>query len=300
MDEQLVSPIAAQGPERITVSEALFLVWEHHLKGKACARPYKSNRKALCKTIGHVFFDALTEQNILKHMDRRKAFGLGPQTIRHDIKLIVLAFNLFRRWKRKKYVMDGVNFSVLQLPEDNPCIDIKRPRCTPRKRILSPEEFSVWIEHSCERLKERSYFALDTGLSPIDLKRMTVDWYNPQTDCLDLSRHKSGVAGSIPVSNRCRVIILKAISEGRRFILDWTNEQSDYEAARKASKIYFQFGRDLRKTYYNRLKNKVSQKALQRAMLHGDYRTGLEHYDVDMGEDLRPAILALEQMYKVA
>lgn len=124
-------------------------------------------------------------------------------------------------------------------------------------------------------------------------------WYNPYTDCLDVQRGKTGEVGSIPVTDRCRAIILSALQEKRKRVLDWTNHQKEYEKCRKKSGVYFWFGRDLRTTFGNRIfKITKSDQAASKAMLHRDPRTFINHYKVDHAEDLRPAIKTIENSFK--
>lgn len=290
--------------ETLTVSDALRFLFEFHLKGKASERPLRSNRAALEKSIGEISFKALTEPDLTRHVNLRKSGALtdrpaSPQTIRHDLGLFTLCFNTMRRWKKRGYVIGGLDFATLDLPHDNPCEDIKRPKCKPRKRDVAMDAFARWIEHAPERLVERTFFALDTGLNPIELKRLKTAAYNPRTDCLDIQRGKTGEVGSLPVTNRCRAIIVKAIKDGREFVLDWTNEQGDIENTRRESGVYFWFGRDLRCTYYNQILKSTGRdyRAAQRAMLHSDPKTGIMHYEIDEGKELRLPIADIEKNF---
>lgn len=286
--------------DRLTLSEGFDFLFRHHLDGLPCARPFNSNRKALCKTIGHIWFDELTELDISnKHIRFRRSQGKSPQTIRHEIKLVVMLYNNLRRWKKKKFVLDGFDFAGLRLPEECPANDIERPRAFPRKQTISQNDFSKWCEHCIPRLLERTYFAMDFGLTPVDMRILETSKYNPTTDCLRVRRNKTHNEEELPVTNRCRSIILKAIAEKRRFILDMTNHDKDVVATRKASGVYFWFGRDIRTTYYNEILRATNRnyRAAQRAMVHSDSRTGPQHYEVSDGEDLRPAIRKLERRF---
>ncbi|HYF34337.1 MAG TPA: hypothetical protein VD994_03515 [Prosthecobacter sp.] len=303
-DQQLIPFFDPAVPDRLTVEQLLGFLFRHHLAGKPSARPFNSNRKAWCKTSGHIYYDAFTEPDAIRHISQRSnggpGFGpVGPQSIRHDIKLMVLAHNIAKRWKRRRYVLDGFDFGRFRMPEENPFEEIERPKAKPRKRPVTPNQFSLWIEHASERLKRNSYFAMDTGLSTCELERLRPRDYNAATDCLDLQRGKTGEVGSIPVSDRCRAIILEAIREGRQFILDFTNHDKEVEETRRRSGVYFWFGRDLRTTYYNEILRRTGRnyRAAQRAMLHKDPRTGPMHYEVDDGQDLRPAIQGVEKTF---
>lgn len=285
--------------DRLTVSELLSIILTHHLAGKPSARPFASNVKAWRRTSGSIFFDALTEPDITRHINIRVSEKKSPQTIRHDLKMITMALSVAKRYKRNRYTVAGFDFTPLRLPEEDPTKYVKRPKAKPRKRPVQMFDFAKWIEHCHPKLAERSFFAVDTGMNPKVLRSLTPSVYNPYTDCLDIQRGKTGEVGSLPVTDRCRAIIMQALAEKREFILDWTNHDKQVKAARKKSGVYFQFGRDLRTTYGNRIYVETkSDQAAQRAMLHRDPRTWINHYKVDHGEDIRGAIKNIEQVYK--
>lgn len=299
MAEQLDFFSRYSAPDRLTVTQLLSIVVEHHLYGKACQRPYRSNLRALARSFVDVYYDLTTEPDILKHMAKRAKEGLSPQTIKHDIKLMVLAYNVAKRYKRNKWTVAGFDFSRFRMPEEDPAKYIVRPQPQPRKKPVTQMDFAKWIEHAHPGLAERSFFAIDTGLSPIELRRLRVSHYNAYTDCLDIQRGKTGRVGSLPVTSRCRDIIFKAIEERREFVLDWTNHLKQVYSARKKSGVYFWFGRDLRTTFGNVVFDETrSDQAAQKAMLHKDPRTFVNHYKVDRGHDLRPAIWGIERKFK--
>lgn len=282
---------------RLTLDDVLGFVSEYHLKGLACYRPFMSNRRAWSATSGSIVYATMTEPDVFRHVKMRgsgAATGrpVGAQTIKHDLKLLTLCDNIVRRWKKKGYTVGGYNFATADLPFENPATDVKRPATKPRKRPVTVANFAKFLRYAPDRLRHRAYFALDTGLNPIELKRLRVDDYNAFTNCLYIQRGKSGEVGTLPVSDRCRAIIADAIKAGREFILDFTNEQRDIEGARKRSGVEFWFGRDLRCTYYNEVLKRTGRnyRAAQRAMLHRDHRTGPMHYEVDDGADLRGPI----------
>lgn len=210
-----------------------------------------------------------------------------------------MAFNVGKRYKRNRYVVAGFDFAGFRLPDEDPAKYITRPKTKPRKRPVMEYDFSKIMEHAHPKLAERLFFAIDTGMNPKVLESLKPSDYNPYTDCFDIQRGKTGEIGSLPATDRCRAIVLQAINEGRERILDWTNHDKQVKKCRKDSSVYFQFGRDLRTTYGNRIYRETrSDQAAQKAMLHRDPRTWINHYKVDHGEDLRPAIKSIEKVYK--
>jgi hypothetical protein len=289
---------------RIAVEDGFDLLWDYHFVGKPSARPFASNKKALCTSFGKKGIDEITEPDFIAHLSAREhgMFGfdpVGPQTRKHDINIWNIMLNVFRRWARKGYKFGGVDFSRVALPEFNPTEDIKRPKTFPRKQEVTPEDVARWMDHAPKRLYQRTCFAIDTGLNPIDLKRLRTSQYIAAIDCLKLQRSKTGVAGYLPVTDRCREVILEAIAMGREKILIWTNHDKEVEATRIKSGVYFWFGRDLRTTFYNEVLEGTDRnyQAAARAMLHADTRTGPAHYEVDDGEDLRPAFVGIEKKF---
>lgn len=290
-------------PDRLTVAQAFDFLWDHHLGEKPSARPFNSNRKAICRVVGHKWFDELNEPDILKLVSIRSSGStgyqrVGAQTIKHDLKLITLLYKTMKKWKKKRYALDGFNFTYLRLPEDNPTADIKRPKTRPRKRVLSADEFSLWCEHCPDRLLEQTYFAMDFGMTQVDLEALDISQYNPITDTLQLQRSKTGEVEDLPVTDRCRRILMDRISSGRTKVLDMTNHYKQVLKTRKASGVYFWFGRDLRKTYGNEIRKSTGNdvRRMQRALVHADTRTTMGYW-VDDGEDLRPAVKELEKNF---
>lgn len=283
--------------EVLTVEVAFHILWKAHLGMKPCGRPFNSNRKAIVRTIGHIKLKDLSEIHILSHLEQRKRTGVSGQTLKHDIKLITLLYNKFTKWKRKGIVFEGYDFSKFELPKENPTIDIERPQGKKREYIVSRNEWSVLSENAGAVLLERAIFAMDTGLLECDLRMLKITQYDPRRRGVTVTRKKTRKDGFIPLTKRCQVIINKRIDEGKEFVLDWTNHQAEWRRMKKDFKLKFQW-RDLRKSYVNavyRFTGEITK--AQRAAIHSSPRTTWEHYIVDDGSDLRPAINNMEKAY---
>jgi integrase len=299
---ELFGPIG----DRLTLSELFHFVFEYHLKGLPSERPFRSNARAMAKVLGGVYFDALTEPDFNGYIAQRRAGSVtgrpaGAKTIKHDIKLFTICWNVARKWKKAGYKVGGYDFGPLKVPTDNPTADIKRPKTKPRKRMVSQDDFAKWLEHAPDRLRDCTVFAIDTGLSPIELKKIRAKNFNRMTGCLEIQRGKTGVIGSIPLTERCREIIRKSTKAGREFILDFSNDQKEIEETRRKSGVYFWFGRDLRCTFYNEVLRRTNRdyRAAHRAMLHADIRTGPAHYEVDEGNDLKAPLDEIAAAFSV-
>lgn len=285
-------------PERLTVEEGFAILWREHLEGKACARPFMSNRKAICKSLGGYYWDVLTEVDIQRHLNRR---GAGPQTIRHDLKLLTMAYNKLKRWKKKKYVLSGIDFAKIRLPDENPCQDIKRPKVQPRKRIVTPEEFSRLIEHADDDLANLMMTMLDTGMRLNDALAIAPSAYDPNSDMVSWVQKKTGLENSVPPSRRVREIFLKAQREGRATVFSSVNLRARFETTRRrACIVNLQLGRDFRKTLYNVARRISRGPDIPRQIMgHTSNQTGEDHYYVEEKQELRPIVKKIERAFPV-
>lgn len=279
----------------LTIALGLEYLWRFHLRFKACGQNMMGNRKAVCRTIGHLTMFELTRPQIIALHCNVRAQKVGPQAIKHDLKLLSLLYNKTREWKEDGFKAEGIDFSILGLPALNPTSRIKRPKTYPREVIWTKEEFSRFCEHAPKLLLERAYFAIDSAQSEIDLKSLRTDQYDARRDAVTFTRHKTGKRESIPVTRRCREIILQAITDGRELVLDWTNHRAEFEDARKKAGLKNRQWRDIRKTSINRVRALAGRIGpAQKIAIHASPRTTEEHYIIDDAEDLRPFVKDLE------
>jgi len=289
---------------RLTVAEGLALLWEHHLNGKPSGRSFYANRKALCRTIGHIYLNDLTKIHVTNMHVRARANGLlgkgiaGPQTIRHDLMLLTLLYNTLRDWKEEGYRIAGFNFATLHIPDRNPTLKIKRPKTHRREVLAARDQFLRFLQHASLRMKQRAYFAIDTGQQEIDLRKLRVTQYDSARDCLVFIRSKTGQRIVLPVTNREREVILEAKEEKREFVLEWTNHINEWRRLKIALGLTFQW-RDLRKTTLNETFNQAlgDIRPAQKIGGHASPRTTWDHYIVDNGQDLRPFLDQISQTF---
>lgn len=285
---------------QITIAEGFNLLWKYSLKNKPSARTWSPNRDAIVRSSGAFLLDFATEMDVEAHIQIRRNEGKSNQTIRHDIQVWTLLYNEARRWKRKKYILDGIHCEHFKLPEENPMLDIKRPKAQPRTRIVTPNEMAVWCEHAPERLRRITVFQLDTGLTEVDLRRLKVKEYNPYSDSIDGYRNKTGVEGPIPVTNRVRSIIMERKNQGQEYVLDFTNYINDVRVTKKKAKATWQM-RDLRKTLINEVFDiaKGDIRPAQQIARHKTAKTTWDWYIVNKNRQLKPHIEELEKRYPV-
>lgn len=286
----------SQGGSRLTVAEALDILWRGHLSTKPSSRTFHSNRVALVKSFGHLPICAINEIHITQHMEARlkglNGFArVGAQSVRHDLQIFTLLLSTFKRWKRKGIAFDGIDFSTVELPEESPLADIKRPKAQRREILVRPLEFSKLIERSSERMAACAFFAIDTGMNECDLRTLKVKDCDLNENVLRFVRQKTRNKISklqvLPLSPRCRALVVKAEQEGRELVLDWTNHINEWRRLRFALAIRYQW-RDLRKTFGNEIHRRTkSVTRMQKALCHASPRTTIDHYLVDDGGDLK-------------
>ena len=285
----------------LTLAELFGFILRHHLADRPSGSTFRSNVKWWCQTTGNTKVHQLTDLDTKRHLHAREFGNVGrckasPQSRKHDIKALVLALNTARRWKQKRRVLDGFQFARLKLPEFSPADpkEVRRPKTSPRQHPVTPEMFSRFFEHCHEDLQERLIILNDTGLSPKDAKRLEPSWYNEAMDVIRFPRHKTGEPQNIPVTTRVRRIILKAIGEKRQLVLKWNehDHRRQVDAARWASKVYFQVGRDLRKQLGNDVYESSGHnpQVPQKVLGHTTEETFMKHYRFQMPDDVRPYV----------
>lgn len=283
----------------LSLRDGFELLWRGHLSTKPSGRTYRANRIAWEKSCGSVPVHLMNEVYVTRHMEARlkglNGFArVGNQTVRHDLQLLALLINVLKRWKRKDVAFDGYRLGSIALPKENPLADIYRPKAQRREVLVRPLQFSKLIEHSSGRMIERAFFAIDTGMNECDLRSLRVSDCNLDDNCIRFIRqktkHKISKIQVLPMTKRCREIVIKRIREGKTHVLDWTNHLNEWRSLRKKLAITYQW-RDMRKTFGNSVFKRTKQiTKAQRALCHASPRTTVDHYIIDDGGDLTNAI----------
>ncbi len=297
MGEQLGIKIFQGKLDRVTVAEGFSLLWQYHLATKPCQRQYRSNCKALIKSFGNKLMANVTEVDVIQHKEARlrgiNGFrAVGPGTVFHDHTLTTLLFNKMAEWRRRRMVFDGIDFSDLKLPSENPTKHIQKKKAPPRTTIVNRNEFSRLLEHSTDRVREIIYFGMHNAIRPGDLARLEVKAWNENRGRLEFTQHKTGKFQSLPISRQQREVIREAAKVGRQHILDFTNFKKEWEAARRKAKLWHIQFRDLRRTAINEVtRYSGNPMHAQRIAGHASFRTTVEHYvvmeTIDLGTDIK-------------
>lgn len=212
-----------EAPLRITVVDAFVLLWTGHLGSKPSGTSFSGNRKALCRSFGNRFYDSLTDIDFRKHLDDRLngRGGFAPVsigTVFHDHGLMGILDTKLREWKRRGTVIDGINLSRVALPPESPTTGVPKTKGPMRRRVLSPNEFARIQEHADEDLKELIYVLTDTIIRLGDALSLKPEHYNPYTDQIEFTQHKTGKLQIVPPSWRVKKSFVKARRLGLAFV----------------------------------------------------------------------------------
>ena len=233
--------------ERLTVKEAVPIYWT--LEGKFLRG--HSNRYELDRfadsPAGRLHLDEVTSVDVKNYKAGRKIDNpeLRGSTLNHEQGRIQRLFNAFKDWRRQGKV-GGFDFSALRLPVENPCEGIPKDDETRYRRnvVVSPEQFSKWLDYAHPETRKIAILALLTLLRRRDIKLLSKDAYNRALDVLTGTQSKVGKPYNVPATLTVKLILAK--SEGS-LVVDFTNHRRRWQAACRQSGIWFQL-RDLRRT----------------------------------------------------
>lgn len=290
---------------RLRLYEAFDLLWSAHLNGKPSARAYTPARKALVRSFGGKYLDEITPFDFREHRRKRltgehpfQQVGLG--SVFHDHGLMHLVYSKIEEWKVDGLKPEGLNLSRLVLPNVWPTYKSRKKRSPKRKVFVSPEEFKRLCNAATERLRRTLEALVDLDIREGDLHQLRATAYNPYTDQIEWVQAKTGRENCVPVTERVRRHFTEARAQGREFVYDLTNSRKEFEEARRLAKVRPNITkRDLRKTAYNEaLRHTKDYRIAGMLAGHSSTRTGMDHYEIEFREDLKPVVKHLEETYK--
>lgn len=263
-----------------------------------------ANRKALCRSFGGKYLDEVTPFDFRNHRKNRlnglgghRRVGLG--SVFHDHGLIRLLYSKIAEWKREGMRPDGIDLSRLRLPPHLPTVGSKKARPPKRRVVITTDEFQRLCQNATDRLRRTIEGLLDLDIRESDLKALRPSNYNPYTDQIEWVQKKTGRSNSIPVSERVRKHFIEARETGTEFVYDLTNSRKEFEEARRLAGVGHITKRDLRKTAYNAALRFSKDYRIAGMMAgHSSIRTGMDHYEIEFREDLKPIIRHLELTYR--
>lgn len=294
----------SDAPFRLTLYEAFDLLWAAHLEGKPSGASFLANRKALVRSFGGKYLDEITPFDFRKHRQDRLAGQNGHRQVRlgsvfHDHGLMHLLFSKLTEWKREGMRPGDINLSHLALPTHFPTVGSKKKRGPKRKVVATPEEFLRLCTASTARLKRTLEALVDLDIRQGDLKRLRPSNYNPYTDQVEWVQAKTGKENCVPATERVRRHFIEAREKGWEFVYDLTNIIKEFKEARHAAKVWHLTKRDLRKTAYNAALRQTKDYRIAGMLAgHATTRTGMDFYEIEFREDLKPVVAFMEKTYR--
>jgi hypothetical protein len=299
-----LKPEISQAPIHLTATQAFWLLWEGHLRGRPSGNTYQPNRRALEHSFGMVHIHLILGYEFARHRQNRIRGEGGFQSVKigtvyQDHGLMRLMYSKIREWKRNKATIDGVYLGDVMLPDFFPTDGIKRVKPPKRKVIFTPGDFLELCQSATPRLRRTMEALLDIDVRQGDLRRFRVSNYNPYTDQVEWVQSKTGKENCVPVTNRVRQHFIDAREKGWEFVYDLTNLAAEFREARHAARVWHLTLRDIRKTSYNAALRYTGSHHLAGMLAgHTSSRTGIEHYEIEFREDLKPVVQHLEETFR--
>lgn len=290
--------------KRLTLYEAFDLLWSAHLDGKPSGASFLANRKALVRSFGGKYLDEITPFDYRKHRADRLNGANGHRQVRlgsvfHDHGLLHLLYSKLTEWKREGMRPGGIDLDDLALPPHFPTVGSKKRRGPKRKVVCTPDEFLRLCTAATERLRRTLEALVDLDIRQGDLAKLRPSNYNPYTDQVEWVQGKTGKENSVPVTDRVRRHFTEAREKGREFVYDLTNIVKEFRDARHQARAWHLTRRDLRKTAYNAaLRLTKDYRVAGMLAGHSTTRTGMDFYEVEFREDLKPVVKHLELTYR--
>jgi integrase len=303
MAKQMLLYRPGKRPRCLTVDQGFDLLWGAWLHDKPSGKGFLCNRKALSKSFGGKYLNEVTVFDYRKHESDRLN-GVGFQKVAlgsvfHDHGLLHLLYSKVAEWQRDGDRPMGVDLSKLKLPTHFPTAGSKKRRPPKRKVVVRPAEFLAICRHATSRLRRTLEGLVDLGIREGDLAELRITDYNPYTDQVEWIQSKTGKENCIPATARVRKHFTDAKGMGRDFVYDLTNVKKEFEEARALAKVLHVTKRDIRKTSYNAALRLTKDHTVAGMLAgHSSTRTGMEHYALEVRDDLRPVVQHIEKMFR--
>lgn len=276
-------------------------------------RPYWRTRfKGLQAYFDNCFFDEITFSRLegyrswaINNIKVKRFVGnklvnqpISQSTVNHHLRGLSA---LYKAVKRMVQVGDMVPVSI---PEENPVTLVRNKqlcrggwydeRVSRRRRVLSSEEFQLFMDNATPKIQKACLLALNTALSRKDLFALTPNNLAEYAAQLEGIRSKVGHVYTIPANDN-----VKSLFEmGEQ--LDDKNFRNEFEASRKRfmekGGKFFQW-RDLRRTALQWIYNVTKDIVLcQTVAAHSDVSTTQRYLGIT-NADIQKAGQALQKIF---
>lgn len=166
-------------------------------------------------------------------------------TINREHSVITRIYNAFKEW-RGIGIVDGYNFSKLQLPAENPGELVKKvdERAYARTLVLTPMEFYRYLDYAHPNVRVIAILAILTLLRKKNLQFLEKENFSSALKQIQVVQSKTKVPLTIPVPFTVQVIIDECKNS---VVCDFTNFRKLHERAQRESGVKF-WMTDLRRT----------------------------------------------------
>lgn len=229
--------------ERLTFQDAVSVF--HDIEGKHKGKSYKSQYKPLNRFFLNRYLETITKVDVEHYRKQRELDGLRSSTINREHSVITRVLNALIEW-RGVGVVNGYNFTKLQLPAENPGELVKKAneRGYARTLVLTPMEIYRYLDFAHPNVRVIVILAILTLLRKKNIQFLNKDNFNVALQQLQLTQCKTFVPVTIPTSETVIVII----NESKHHVIcDFKNFRKLHERAQMESGVKFWMS-DLRRT----------------------------------------------------
>lgn len=229
--------------EKLSMQDAINIF--HELEGKNKGKSYRSQYRPIREFFLNRYLETLTRLDVENYRKQRELDGLRLSTVNREHSVITRIFNAFKEW-RGLGVVQGYNFTKLQLPQENPGELVKKTdeRAYARTLVLTPMEFYKYCDYAHPNVRVIVILAVLTLLRRKNLEFLNKSNFNVSLQQLQLTQSKTKVPITIPATRTVSVIIDESKYD---VICDFTNFRKLHERARRESGVFF-WMTDLRRT----------------------------------------------------
>lgn len=181
---------------RLTLSEALRLLWDHDWQFLARASTTRKCWPRINSILSGRYVDEIGREDIERLRRELAAQGLSPASVNIHHGIMVRLFNKLYEWKEQR-TAHGIDFTKISLPSRNPAQMVPRADERPfARKIAWPKKLVLRLIAAAQRLGDQDFaekiqMLYATRLRPGDLWRMTSNNVDLARNTLSGIQHKT-------------------------------------------------------------------------------------------------------------
>lgn len=286
--------------KRIKFKEASSIFFKLHASQLPTAYTYEKYIAVLDNLFGDRYIDTITQDDVLKLRSAIKERNFGGKaakesTINRYHTVFTSIFNAIKKWGEIGRI------EKFQCPALNPGTLVKKTdeRQFTRRRVVSPDELTKFMEHATIRIRRICLMAVNTLLRKNDLKKLTISKNINRDTCELVGIHsKTALTSGKPYAQPLNHVVLDVVetANGDK-LLDFTNFRREFAQALKDSEVAEFTLKDLRRTGARMLlANGVDIATVSEMLGHTDITT-TQKYVGPMDSDRKKASVLLGSIY---